>query len=133
MISDDDGHPIFRSFVYMNINISFIFFSIAVFINGLLKFLLSNNLINYQLSNSNPLWHFFILLLISTLYTYFRFFFKKDINFYETKYKEHWLNKYFFGFVLYLVPLLFFIIGPTITVFLFGGTSFGYEFAGILN
>lgn len=132
MVADKDEHPIFRTFVYMNINILFLFFSLAVITQGLISFLYSRKIIGFILSN-NLIISSIIIIVTSILFTYFKYFYKKDINSYVEKYKYHRLNRYFINLILYLVPLILFIVGPIISVFLFGGTSFGNEIKGILN
>lgn len=132
MLLNEDEHPVFRTFVYMNINILFTLFSLAVLIQGLIKFLNSHNIISFSLTGNFSIGAI-ILFITSCLFNYFRFFYKRDISSYVEKYKHHKLNDYFFTFVLYIFPFILFIIGPIISVLFFGGTIFGHTLKGFLN
>lgn len=73
------------------------------------------------------------LIIIPLVYSYFRFFYRKNLDYYEKKYRNHWLNKYFFNFLFTLAPVILFLIGPIVSILLFGGGILKYDFVGILT
>lgn len=133
MIASQDEHPFFRAYVYIYINIVFLFFSLFVLVQGTWRFLYKNEVLSTDVPHFKSSFVIILFLIFTTLYTYFRFFYRKDASTYIKKYKYHWLNKYFSSFILFFTPMLLFLIGPMLSVMLFGGTSFGIEFIGVFN
>lgn len=132
MISDKDEDPILRTFIYIGLNVACILFSLIVFFQSLTSFLKVKESLTDTFSN-----HYIIstsvFLGITVIITYLKFFYKKDMDFYKVKYENHRYNRWFSNFLLFCVPGILFFFGPIITLILFGGTSFGHEFIGILN
>lgn len=131
MLRLNDEHPVLRSFVYISIVHISIFCALLIFIKALLKKITRINIVEEYFSNSPYLFWLVVVGLIPLLYTYFRFFYKKSMDIYITKYENHWLNKYFKEFYLFLTPLLILLLGILFTIFLFGGYIMEREIRGI--
>lgn len=130
MIKINEEMPLLRSFIYLSIVIITILFSVVVLTQGFIKYLIKHEFIGINIFSNTGL-NFLFVLLFSMIYTYLRFFYKKDFSQYEEKYRNHKINKYFIDLFLFLIPFLLFIIGPAIAVLLFGGTIFGFESNGL--
>ncbi len=120
-----DSMPWYRTFIYIGLNTIFHSFFIYMMIDGVLK--------NMQIElNFSRIVYVLIFGLLPIVYVYFRFFYKKDINYYEDKYKNHWLNKFYFDGILILMPFLVFISAPILRIILFGGEMFNHPYIGAL-
>lgn len=121
-----DSTPRSRTFYYISINMIIIVLFWYLIFDGVMK--------NLSIDlNFNRLTYIFIIGALPIGYTYLRFFYKKDIEYYEKKYKDHWLNKVYFDFLLILFPFFVFISGPTLRVVLFGGEMFNRTYDGALK
>ena len=109
----------------MALNAVFFSFFLYLMIDGVLK--------NMQIElNFSGIMYVLIFGLLPIIYTYFRFFYKKDISNYEDKYKNHWLNKIYFDGILIMIPFLVFISAPILRIILFCGEMFNHQYNGAL-
>lgn len=132
IFKNHDSMPWLRTYVFMAVN--------QVFIMVFTYYCLCSvnlNLIKYKgidISLGIPDWLTISVLfvLFPLAYTYLRFFHKRDINYYEIKYSNHWLNKIYSDIFLILLPFLIFLIAPFLSTFLFGGNLMNRDYDGIL-
>ena len=126
------NNSLFNPFTYIWLVVIFIALAIYINFSCILR-----NLKKYsgiELFNNVPDWILIILFLaiVPLAYTYFRFFYKKDVDFYIKKYKNHWLNKIYFDFLLFFIPFFTFLLGPISAILLFGGDLYRYHTEGLL-
>lgn len=124
--------PVIRSYIYILINVIFVCFIIVTLLQGLSSFLEKKGIRSFSIGNSF-ITNVVFFAIVPSLYTYFRFFFKKSMEFYEAQYSKHALNKYIDKYMLLIIPFVLFMIGPALTVYLFGGIAFGHEIKGWLQ
>lgn len=122
----NDSTPWLRTFLYVCLIEVFVVFFIFLMAEGILAFCK----INIQL---DKFLYIIILGIIPCLYTYFRFFYGRDIKFYAEKYEFHWMNKYYFNGLLIVVPFIIFISAPITRIVIFGGEMFNHKIDGLIN
>lgn len=125
----NDSAPWERTFYYIGLNAVFLSFSLFIFFSGLLKRLN----IRCDVFNAVHDWIKFPILLgaFPLLITYLIYFKNKNIDYYEKKYQNHWLNKIYFDAALLILPLILFLIGPILRIIFFGGYMLGKDYVGI--
>lgn len=120
-----DNSPWQRTYIYISVN--------AVFLTLFLYLLIEGFFEKLNVTIDPPIFVDVIILTIPCIYIYYRYFNKRDISFYTSKFKNHWLNKVYFDALLILIPLFFFLAGPITRIILFGGSILKYDFIGILT
>lgn len=126
-----DDTPFERAFLYTSLNMVFLNFSVFLIVQGFLEL--------YAITPLFPTWipriikYVFFLGVVPLAATYFLFFYKKSIAYYEQKYEGHWLNHFYFGALLFIVPFFLFFLGPVLRVLLFGGYMLGKDYTGCLH
>lgn len=118
-----DSMPWFRTYIYICLNEIFLIFSLNIIFEPFLE------KIGFIIPNWLKIIVLFIILPI--LHTYFRFFFKRTVDYYENKYKSHWLNRLYFDGLLIFIPFFLFIIGPIVRVLIHGGQILKWKFSGL--
>jgi hypothetical protein len=128
-----DSTPWYRVYLYISLLLMTLTFSLYLLLSGLFENLIKYNIISLSIDFSNS-YIFFILLfgILPFVYTYFRFFYKKDIEYYNEKYSNHWLNKFYFRGIFFFLYFFLFLLGPISRVLLFGGYMLGKDYEGYL-
>ena len=131
VFSKNDGTPWNRTFIYVSLNMVFLVFSVYLIVEGFLSFFA----VDLSFAGSIPNWlkNSFLFGVIPVTLSYFLFFYKKNIEYYEQKYKNHWLNKLYVDGLLFIFPFILFFIGPILRILLFGGYMLGNDYVGYLK
>ena len=128
---NDEDTPRGTAFTYICLTITFLNFSVFLVMQGFLEL--------YAIQLSFLAWmpakikYYFFLGAVPVALTYLLYFYRKDEAYYELRYKDHWLNTWYFGGLLFLVPFFLFFIGPVFRILLFGGYMLGRDYPGWLQ
>lgn len=128
-----DSSPLFRTFILMFLNIEFILLFIYISLSCINRNLIKYKNVNLEISLPDWVAISILFVIIPVMYTYIRFFYKKEVNYYKNKYENHWLNRFYFDALLFLIPFFIFSIGPAIPILLFGGEILNHEIEGYLT
>ncbi len=129
MTDSRDEHPILRTIVYLTLFHLFLFFSLLVPLQKFVERLGYKKISDIFLGVPTiiiagiviPLWLYYYLVKKNNL--------EKIVN----EYAGNKLNKNISVLILFFSTFLFLFVGPTITIFLFGGSIMTHDYAGILT
>ena len=133
MIKSKEEYSLLRAFSFFSILIFSLTSIFVIPFTTWLRKIYFYDKVNLDSSSTEFIIYIVFLIIAPLVYSYFRFFFRKNVDYYVKKYENHWLNKYFFNFLFTLVPVILFLMGPIISILLFGGGILKYDFKGILT
>ena len=129
MVDSNDEHPVLRTIVYLTV--LNLFLSMAVFIplQTFVKRIGKQNIADIIFGT-----HTIILLgVLIPLSLYYYLVKKNKLESIVNRYGSYKINKTLLVFILFIVPLVLFLLGPTITVYLFGGSIMTHDYIGVLT
>lgn len=127
----NDSDPIYRTISFATILYFSLEFSVL-----LPLFILTERIFkkyNQPFNTNLEIVIYIIVALLTPFILYYKLIYKNKLEIILTKYSSLNPNKFIINLLFIFSPLCIFLIGPTVTVLLFGGTMLQSEYSGILT
>jgi hypothetical protein len=128
-VEKNDEHPVLNTICYFALVLFFAYYTIAIPLTTLIE-----RLGLKDRENKTPEiigWTSAAILIPAFLYYYLIR--KRNIERIVNKYGDRKISNVTIGILLFLIPIVLFFLGPTITVLLFGGSMFNHDYKGLLT